>query len=735
MLVTKRSGHTAEYSSRKIHNSLSALCNRRNIKCYPNVLTNDISIQNETSTSSIVGQLALHSSFKSLANTEYGKLATAISVANLHKTVPTFEECSRILLASNLVTAEYKALLKKYMNVLEKEIDYSLDYEYDYAALSILKMYSLFDGKFQLERPQSALMRLSLNLHGDDTENVLRSYRMLSRKLIIHGMPTHKNCGVTNKMASCVLIYVDAKDDVSIFEAVKTCGELSLSSCGIGLHVSSFASSPSCDLMSMLRMFDSTLSFCKNRGDSRKGANAPYCEPWHINIEQFIDLKLNEGIAKNRLKNLFYGLWCPDLFMERVVKNENFSLFCPSTAPGLDECYGEKFNQLYTKYETQGLALKTLRARELWVHILKNAFGSGVPYICFKDNVNRASNQKHLGCIKGSNLCTEIMQYTDKHESAMCNLASVCLVNCIEDGVFNFQILFDAVEQIVKNLNKVIDKTVYINDKLERSNTRHRTMGIGVSGLIDTFISLNMEFESAEARKLNHDIFETIYYAAVRTSCDLAKVDGYHPSFPGSDLSMGIFHFQHYPNTVLTGRWDFESLRKDVILYGTRNMLFVAPMPTSTASIVCGVNESCEPYVSNVYIRKTGNGESVYVNKLLQTRLEKEGIWSHEVSQKLIDNSGEIDNVDEIPDNIKRLFKTVWNIPSKALVDMYIDRQRFVDQAQSFSIFMPNIDIEKLSNILIYAWKNGLKTGMYYLRMKPPKIEQKMTPKCSGCVV
>jgi ribonucleoside-diphosphate reductase alpha chain len=518
------------------------------------------------------------------------------------------------------------------------------------------------------------------------------------------------------------------KDDSidGIYDTLKQCAKISQSAGGIGLAIHNVRATGSYikgtngtsnGIIPMLRVFNDTARYVDQGGGKRKGSFAIYLEPWHADIYEFLDLRKNQGKEELRARDLFLALWVSDLFMQRVEANENWTLFCPNEAPGLSEVYGEKFVELYTKYEQEGRGRKTIPARELWGKVLDSQTETGTPYILYKDACNEKSNQKNLGTIKSSNLCTEIVEYTAPDEVAVCNLASIALPRFIENGEFDHQRLFDVTYVATKNLNKIIDRNYYPVIEARNSNMRHRPIGLGVQGLADAFVMLRMPFDSDEARELNKEIFETIYYAAMTASKDLAKEHGAYETYEGSPVSKGIFQFDMWGITP-TSRWEWDVLKEEVKEHGVRNSLLVAPMPTASTSQILGNNECFEPFTSNVYKRGTLSGEFIIVNKYLLRDLVKLGLWNDSMKNKIIAANGSIQDIEEIPQNIKDLYKTVWEISQKAIIDMAADRGAYIDQSQSLNLFLQNPNAAKLTSMHFYAWKKGLKTGMYYLRTK-----------------
>jgi ribonucleoside-diphosphate reductase alpha chain len=533
------------------------------------------------------------------------------------------------------------------------------------------------------------------------------------------------------------------KDDSidGIYDTLKQCAKISQSAGGIGLsihHVRAKGSyikgtnGVSNGIVPMLRNFDMTARYVDQGGGKRKGSFAIYLEPWHADIKDFLELKRNHGKEEMRARDLFYALWIPDLFMKRVEKNEEWSLFCPNEAPGLSDCHGEEFERLYEKYEREGRARETIKAQELWFEVLESQIETGTPYMLYKDAANGKSNQKNLGTIKSSNLCTEIIEYTAPDEVAVCNLASIALPKFVTEGpdgklFFDHTKLYEITKVATKNLNKVIDINYYPVEEARRSNFRHRPIGLGIQGLADAFIMLRMPFDSAEARGLNEDIFETIYYAAAETSMELAKTQGPYETYEGSPASKGILQFDMWGVTPKSGRWHWDQLKEKIKKYGMRNSLLVAPMPTASTSQILGNNECFEPYTSNLYTRRTLSGEFIMVNKHLMKDLIDLGMWNDTMRNRLISTNGSVQNVPGIPQNIKDLYKTVWEISQKVIIDMAADRGAYICQSQSMNIFMQDPNFGKLTSMHFYAWKKGLKTGMYYLRSQAATAAIKFT--------
>ncbi len=671
---------------------------------------------------------------------DYAVLAARIAISNLHKvTSKSFSNTMKRLYTyenpktgenASLISKEVYAIIKKHAAQLDSTIIYSRDYNYDYFGFKTLERSYLMklDGKI-VERPQHMLMRVAVGIHGEDIDAAIETYNLMSEKWFTHATPTLFNAGTPKpQLSSCFLLTVKDDSIDGIYDTLKQCAQISQSAGGIGLSIHHVRATgayirgtngTSNGIVPMLRNFDMTARYVDQGGGKRKGSFAIYLEPWHADVFDFLQLRKNHGKEELRARDLFYALWIPDLFMKRVENNEDWSLFSPNEAPGLHDCYGDEFERLYEKYEREGKARKTVKAQELWFEILESQIETGTPYILYKDAANRKSNQKNLGTIRSSNLCTEIIEYTSPEEVAVCNLASIALPKYVtEDGKFDHQRLYDVTYVITKNLNKVIDVNYYPVPEAKYSNLRHRPIGIGVQGLADTFLMLRMPFDSDEAKGLNKDIFETIYFAAMTASKDLAKKDGPYETFKGSPVSKGIFQFDMWGVSPESNRWDWDGLKKEVKKHGVRNSLLLAPMPTASTSQILGNNECFEPYTSNIYTRRVLSGEFIVVNKHLLKDLVKLGLWSDRMKNKLIAANGSVQDIPEIPQNLKDLYKTAWEISQKTILDMAADRGAFICQSQSLNVFMQDPNFGKLTSMHFHAWKRGLKTGMYYMRTK-----------------
>ncbi|MEN9957951.1 MAG: Ribonucleoside-diphosphate reductase [Bacteroidota bacterium] len=675
---------------------------------------------------------------------DYATLAARIAISNLHKnTLKSFSATMKRLYTyidpktgqnAALLSKEVFDIIKKNAVELDEAIIYDRDFGYDYFGFKTLeKSYLLkLDGAIA-ERPQHMLMRVAVGIHGTDIAAAIHTYNLLSERWFTHATPTLFNAGTPKpQMSSCFLLAMQDDSIEGIYDTLKQTAKISQSAGGIGLSIHNVRATGSYikgtngtsnGIIPMLRVFNDTARYVDQGGGKRKGSFAIYLEPWHADVFDFLELKKNHGKEEMRARDLFYALWIPDLFMKRVESNEEWSLFCPHECPGLSDAYGEEFEALYHKYELEGKARAVVKAQELWFKVLESQTETGTPYMLYKDHANNKSNQKNLGTIKSSNLCTEIMEYTSKDEVAVCNLASLALpkyVRTNEQGVseFDHAKLYEVTKAATINLNKIIDVNYYPVPEARNSNLRHRPIGLGVQGLADVFIMLRMPFESAEAQQLNKDIFETIYFAAMEASMELAKVEGPYSTWEGSPISKGIFQFDMWNVTPSSGNWDWDKLRQQVVEHGVRNSLLVAPMPTASTSQILGNNECFEPYTSNIYARRVLSGEFAVVNKHLLKDLIKLNLWNETMKNKLISANGSVQNIPEIPQNLKELYKTVWEIKQKTILEMAADRGAYICQSQSLNIHIQDVNFGKLTSMHFHAWKLGLKTGMYYLRTK-----------------
>ena len=672
---------------------------------------------------------------------DYAKLAARISVSNLHKnTKKLFSETMTDLYEyvnprtgkkAPLLSDEVYEVIQKNADELDSNIIYNRDFGYDYFGFKTIERSYLLklNGKI-VERPQHMLMRVSVGIHLNDIKAVLETYELMSKRYFTHATPTLFNSGTPKpQMSSCFLLTMRDDSIDGIYDTLKQTAKISQSAGGIGLSIHNIRATGSYiagtngtsnGIVPMLRVFNDTARYVDQGGGKRKGSFAVYVEPWHADIFDFLELKKNHGKEEMRARDLFYAMWTPDLFMKRVEEDGQWTLMCPNECPNLYNVYGDEFDALYTQYEAEGRGRKTIKARDLWEKILESQIETGTPYMLYKDAANRKSNQKNLGTIRSSNLCTEIMEYTSKDEVAVCNLASIALPMFVKDGAFDHISLFDVTVRVTKNLNRVIDRNYYPVKEAENSNFRHRPVGLGVQGLADAFIMLRLPFTSDEAKQLNQEIFETIYFAAVSASVEEAKTDGPYESYKGSPISNG--EFQHnlwgIKDEELSGRWNWAELRKKVKKHGVRNSLLVAPMPTASTSQILGNNECFEPYTSNIYTRRVLSGEFIVVNKHLLEDLVERGLWNEEMKQELMRNNGSVQNIAAIPTDLKELYRTVWEMSMKDIIDMSRHRGYFIDQSQSLNLFMEGATMAKLTSMHFYAWKSGLKTGMYYLRTK-----------------
>lgn len=688
-----------------------------------------------------------------ISGPDYGTLAARLMVSNLHKETPSLfsdailmvhlqkypltDEDRKGRIVDGFYDAKFVRIVRKHAHVLDAAIRHENDYQYDYfGTLTLLKAYlnkvAVDSKNFRIiERPQYMLMRVALFLNQDNIQEALRTYASLSAKQYIHASPTLVNAGKKrSQCSSCFLLTMKEDSIDGIYDTLKQTALISKNAGGIGLAVHNIrakgsvirtANGPSHGLVPMLKVFESTARYC-DQGSTRKGAFAIYLEPWHADIEAFLKLRHNRGKESLRTRDLFLGLWIPDLFMERVEKDENWTLFCPDKAPGLQDVWGEKFVELYTKYEREGRGNVTMKAQALWRQILNAQTETGTPYVLYKDACNRKSNQQNLGTIHSSNLCTEIVEFTAPDEVAVCNLASIALPSCVEEDtnnnfIFNHQKLYDIAFVAIRNLDRVIDLNYYPVPEAKRSNTRHRPVGLGVSGLADVFAMMRYPYESAEAQQLNREIFETIYFAALSSSLALAKANGPYSTYAGSPISQGILQFDMW-NVKPTARWNWTALREEIGKYGVRNSLLVAPMPTATTAQIVGYNDCFEPFTRNIYMRSTQAGEFVVFNPYLVKDLKKRNLWNEAMIQKIVAQQGSIQNIEELSahEDLKLLYKTVYEMKTKPLIDMAADRGAFICQSQSFNLYLSTPTVQMLNTIHMYTWKKGLKTGMYYLR-------------------
>ncbi len=669
---------------------------------------------------------------------DYALLASRIAVSNLHKnTIKSFSETARLLYECTdeksgkllpLIAEDVWQVISDNAELLDSTIIYDRDYGFDYFGFKTLeKSYLLkVNGKLA-ERPQHMYMRVAIGIHKSDIESAIKTYHLMSERWFTHATPTLFNAGTPKpQMSSCFLLTMKDDSIDGIYDTLKQTAKISQSAGGIGLAIHGIRATGSYiggtngtsnGIIPMLKVFNDTARYVDQGGGKRKGAFAIYLEPWHADVFAFLDLRKNHGKEEMRARDLFYALWIPDLFMKRVEADGDWSLFCPNEAPGLHECHGEEFEALYTKYEQEGRARKTIKAQELWFAVLEAQIETGTPYLLYKDAANGKSNQQNLGTIKSSNLCTEIIEYTSPDEVAVCNLASLALPRFVINGKFDHDKLYEVTYEATKNLNKIIDNNYYPVEEARNSNMRHRPIGLGVQGLADVFIMLRHSFESDEAKALNKEIFETIYFAAMTASKDLAIKEGPYETYAGSPVSKAVFQFDMW-GVEPTLRWDWYTLKAEVLKYGVRNSLLVAPMPTASTSQILGNNECFEPYTSNIYVRRVLSGEFVVVNKHLLKDLIDLNLWNDEMKNSIMSHNGSVQKIDGIPAEIKEIYKTVWEIKQRTIIDMAADRGAYICQSQSLNLFVDAPTTSKLTSMHFYAWRKGLKTGMYYLRSK-----------------
>jgi len=743
MLVLKRDGRRESVKFDKITARIEKLCKGLNrdfvepVKIAQKVIDG---LYDGVSTVQLDDLAAEIAASMTTRHPDFAKLAARIAISNLHKvTSESFSNTMKHMYTyvdaktgenAPLLSSETYGVIKKNAKKLDEAIDYDRDFNYDFFGYKTLERAYLMrlNGKI-VERPQHMLMRVSVGIHGDDIEASIETYHLMSEKWFTHATPTLFNAGTPKpQLSSCFLLTMQDDSIDGIYDTLKQCAKISQSAGGIGLSIHNVRATgayikgtngTSNGIIPMLRNFDMTARYVDQGGGKRKGSFAIYLEPWHADIFDFLQLKKNHGKEELRARDLFYAMWISDLFMRRVEENGEWSLFSPDEAKGLEDSYGEAFEKLYEKYEQEGKARKVVKAQDLWFEILEAQIETGTPYILYKDHANRKSNQKNLGTIKSSNLCTEIMEYTSKDEVAVCNLASISLSKFVkEDKTFDHDKLYEITKVATRNLNKVIDVNYYPVEEAKTSNMRHRPIGLGVQGLADAFVMMRLPFESEEAQRLNSEIFETIYFASMEASMELSQADGPYQTYKGSPVSKGIFQFDMWGVTPDSGRWDWYELKQKVKKHGVRNSLLVAPMPTASTSQILGNNECFEPFTSNMYVRRVLSGEFIVANKYLMHDLISLELWDEGMMNKIKAENGSIQNIAEIPANIKKLYKTVWEISQKTIIDMSADRGAYICQSQSLNIHLMNANFGKMTSMHFYAWKKGLKTGMYYLRTK-----------------
>ncbi len=740
MYVIKRDGRKEQVKFDKITARIKKLCYGLHASVDPLKIAMKVieGVFDGVTTSQLDNLAAEVAATNAVTHPDYALLASRIAVSNLHKgTKKSFSETMKELHAyvdpkngdrAALIADDVHEIIQENADFLDSNIIYDRDFNYDYFGFKTLeRSYLLKTNGVVAERPQHMLMRVSVGIHKNDLESAVATYNLMSEGWFTHATPTLFNSGTPKpQMSSCFLLTMKEDSIGGIYDTLKQTAKISQNAGGIGLAIHDIrakgsyikgTNGTSNGIVPMLKVFNDTARYVDQGGGKRKGSFAIYVEPWHADIFDFLDLKKNHGKEEQRARDLFYALWIPDLFMKRVEQDGEWTLMCPNECPGLTDTHNEEFEALYLKYEKEGKGRQTIKAQELWFKIIESQIETGTPYMLYKDAANGKSNQQNLGTIRSSNLCTEIIEYTAPDEVAVCNLASIALPKFVKDGSFDHQRLFDVTYQVTKNLNRIIDENYYPIVEARNSNMRHRPIGIGVQGLADAFILLRHPFDSEEARALNKDIFETIYYAAATASKDLAKAEGAYETFKGSPASEGKLQFDMWGVTP-SKRWEWDVLKEEIKEHGLRNSLLMAPMPTASTAQILGNNECFEPYTSNIYTRRVLSGEFIIVNKHLLRDLTKLGLWDENMKNKLIAANGSVQNIKEIPDNLKVLYRTAWEISQKAILDMSADRGAFICQSQSLNIFMENANFGKLTSMHFYGWKKGLKTGMYYLRTK-----------------
>jgi ribonucleoside-diphosphate reductase alpha chain len=741
MYVVKRDGRKESVKFDKITARIVKMCYGLDPLVSPEAVAMKVieGLFDGVSTTELDNLAAEVAAAKTIDHPDYALLASRIAVSNLHKeTKKTFSEVMHDMYhyvdnktneAASLLADDVYQIIMDNKEVLDSSIIYDRDFRYDYFGFKTLTRSYLMRlyGKI-VERPQQMLMRVAIGIHKDDIQSAIKTYNLMSEGWFTHATPTLFNSGTPKpQMSSCFLLTMKEDSISGIYDTLKSCAQISQSAGGIGLSIHDIRATGSYikgtngasnGIVPMLRVFNDTARYVDQGGGKRKGSFAIYIEPWHADVFDFLDLKKNHGKEEQRARDLFYALWIPDLFMKRVKENGEWTLMCPHECPGLSDTHSAEFEALYTKYEQEGRGRKTIKAQDLWFKILESQIETGTPYMLYKDAANSKSNQQNLGTIKSSNLCTEIIEYTAPDEVAVCNLASLALPKFVtEEGTFDHDKLFEVTYQATLNLNRIIDNNFYPVEEARNSNMRHRPIGLGVQGLADAFIMLGFPFESEEARALNREVFETIYFASMTASKDLAKIDGPYQTIKGSPVSKGVFQFDMWGVTP-TNRWEWDLLKDEVKKHGVRNSLLLAPMPTASTAQILGNNECFEPYTSNIYTRRVLSGEFIIVNKHLLKDLVREGLWNKDMRQKIMAANGSIQNIQDIPQRLKDLYKTAWEISQKAIIEQAADRGAYICQSQSLNIFMENANFGKLTSMHFYGWEKGLKTGMYYLRTK-----------------
>ena len=741
MYVLKRDGRREPVQFDKITARIKKLCYGLHAAVDPTKVAMRVieGVYDGVTTTELDNLAAEVAATNAVTHPDYAQLASRIAVSNLHKaTKKSFTETMEDLHNyvdpvtgenASLIADDVWEIIQKNAELLDSSIIYDRDFNYDFFGFKTLERSYLLKIKGEIaERPQHMLMRVAVGIHKDDMESAIETYNMMSEGWFTHATPTLFNAGTPKpQMSSCFLLTMKEDSISGIYDTLKQCAKISQNAGGIGLAIHDIrgtgsyikgTNGTSNGIVPMLRVFNDTARYVDQGGGKRKGSFAIYIEPWHSDIFDFLELRKNHGKEEQRARDLFYALWTPDLFMKRVEENGDWTLMCPNECPGLADSWGPEFEALYTKYEAEGKGRKTIKAQDLWFKVLESQVETGTPYMLYKDAANGKSNQQNLGTIRSSNLCTEIIEYTSPDEVAVCNLASIAIPKFVkEDRTFDHDKLFEVTYRVTRNLNRVIDRNYYPIPEARNSNMRHRPIGLGVQGLADAFILMRFPFDSDEARQLNKDVFETIYYAACTASKDMAKEEGAYETFEGSPASEGKLQFDLW-GVKPSDRWEWDILKDEIKEHGMRNSLLMAPMPTASTAQILGNNECFEPYTSNIYTRRTLSGEFIVVNKHLLRDLTKLGLWDDDMKNRLIAANGSIQNISEIPENLKVLYRTAWEISQKSILEMAADRGAYICQSQSLNIFMENVNNSKLTSMHFYAWKKGLKTGMYYLRTK-----------------
>ena len=741
MFVLKRDGRREPVQFDKITARIKKLCYGLHDAVDPTKIAMRVieGVYDGVTTTELDNLAAEVAATNAVTHPDYAQLASRIAVSNLHKaTKKSFTECMKDLHEyvdpitgqnASLIADDVWEIIQKNSELLDSSIIYDRDFSYDFFGFKTLERSYLLKIQGEIaERPQQMLMRVAVGIHKDDMDSAVETYNMMSEGWFTHATPTLFNAGTPKpQMSSCFLLTMKEDSITGIYDTLQQCAKISQNAGGIGLAIHDIRATGSYikgtngtsnGIVPMLRVFNDTARYVDQGGGKRKGSFAIYIEPWHADVFDFLELRKNHGKEEQRARDLFYALWTPDLFMKRVEENGDWTLMCPNECPGLSDTWGPEFEALYTKYESEGKGRKTIKAQDLWFKVLESQMETGTPYMLYKDAANSKSNQQNLGTIRSSNLCTEIIEYTAPDEVAVCNLASVAIPKFVkEDRTFDHDKLFEVTYRVTRNLNRVIDRNYYPIPEARNSNMRHRPIGLGVQGLADAFILMRFPFDSEEARQLNKDVFETMYYAACTASKDMAKEEGPYETFEGSPASQGKLQFDMW-DVQPSDRWEWDILKDEIKEHGMRNSLLVAPMPTASTAQILGNNECFEPYTSNIYTRRTLSGEFIVVNKHLLRDLTKLGLWDDDMKNRLIAANGSIQNIPEIPENLKVLYRTSWEISQKAILEMAADRGAYICQSQSLNIFMENVTNSKLTSMHFYAWKKGLKTGMYYLRTK-----------------